>query len=166
MNTRASATLARRAQPRGRMLISSFAALVLSILPLPHWLDLARPSFLALTVLYWSIVAPQAGGLTLGFASGLALDVFRGSVLGQHALALTTITYVAVREHQRIRSKPVFQQSLIVLAALGVYEFILFAIDGWSGHPLTSPLRWIHVATGALIWPLVSALLARTFAPS
>jgi rod shape-determining protein MreD len=165
VNARASASAARRAEPRSQVILSGLLALILSVLPLPHWLDLARPSFLALTVIYWSIAAPQAGGLTLGFASGLALDVFRGAVLGQHALALTTITYVTVREHQRIRSKPVFQQSLIVLAALGAYEFILFAIDGWSGHPLTSPLRWIHVATGALVWPLVAAMLARMHSP-
>ncbi|MGH8258100.1 MAG: rod shape-determining protein MreD [Steroidobacteraceae bacterium] len=152
----------RESEPRGRMLVSAFIALILSILPLPHWLEIARPAFLVLTVLYWSIAAPRAGGLALGFASGLTLDVFRGAVLGQHALALTTITYVAVREHQKIRSKPAFQQALIVLAALVAYEFILFAIDGWSGHPMTSPLRWIRAGTGALVWPLATALLART----
>lgn len=153
---------ARELEPRGRMLVTAFVALLLTILPLPQWLAIARPAFLVLTVLYWSIAAPRAGGLALGFVSGLMLDVFRGAVLGQHALALTTITYVAVREHQKIRSKPSFQQALIVLGALVFYEFILFAIDGWSGHPMTSPLRWIHAATGALVWPLATALLERT----
>ncbi|HUN74077.1 MAG TPA: rod shape-determining protein MreD [Steroidobacteraceae bacterium] len=156
---------ARAVEPRGRMVVTAFAALILSVLPLPEWLAIARPAFLVLTVLYWSIAAPRAGGLTLGFASGLTLDVFRGAVLGQHALALTTITYVAVREHQRIRSKPAFQQSLIVLPLLGVYEFIVFAIDGWSGHPVGNPLRWIHVASGALVWPLATALLERSHSP-
>ena len=70
------------------------------------------------------------------------------------------VTYIAVREHQRIRSKPAFQQALIVLAALIVYEAVLFAIDGWTGHPVTSPLRWVHTVTGALIWPFASAILA------
>ncbi len=156
---------ARQSEPRGRMVLTALVALVLSVLPLPHWLAVARPAFLVLTVLYWSIAAPRAGGLTLGFVSGLALDVFRGAVLGQHALALTTITYVAVREHQKIRSKPAFQQALIVFGALAVYEFILFAIDGWSGHPLTTPLRWVHTATGAIIWPLATAVLERSHSP-
>ncbi len=155
----------RQSEPRGRMLLTALVALILSVLPLPHWLAIARPAFLVLTVLYWSIAAPRAGGLTLGFASGLALDVFRGAVLGQHALALTTITYVAVREHQKIRSKPAFQQAIIVFGALAVYEFILFAIDGWSGHPLTSPLRWVHTVTGAIVWPLATAVLERSHSP-
>jgi rod shape-determining protein MreD len=65
-----------------------------------------------------------------------------------------------VREHQRIRSKPAFQQALIVFAALAVYEFVLFATDGWSGHAVASPLRWVHTVTGALLWPPVAAILA------
>lgn len=155
---------ARERQPRGPIAVTALVALALTVLPLPTWLAVLRPAFLVLTVLYWSIAAPRAGGLGLGFACGLALDVFRGAVLGQHALALTTISYVAVREHQKIRSKPAFQQALIVFAALIVYEFIVFAIDGWSGHPLTSPLRWVHTVTGALIWPLTTAVLERTHA--
>jgi len=153
---------ARVAEPRLRVLVTALLALVLTVLPLPLWLALVRPAFLVLVVLYWSIAAPRAGGLALGFGSGLALDVFRGAVLGQHALALTTISYVFVREHQKIRSKPAFQQSLIVLAALAFYEFIVFVIDGWSGHPVTNPERWIHAVTGALVWPLATAVLERS----
>lgn len=144
-----------------RVLLTVIVALILSVLPLPQWLAAVRPAFLVLTVMYWSIAAPRLGGIGLGFFCGLALDVFRGAVLGQNALALTTITYVAVREHQKIRLKPAFQQALIMLGALIVYEFILFAIDGWTGHPSTSPLRWIHTLTGALIWPLATAVLDR-----
>jgi rod shape-determining protein MreD len=80
-------------------------------------------------------------------------------VLGEHALALSLVTYIAVREHQRIRSKPVIQQALIVFAALVVYEVVLFMIDGWTGRPVTSPLRWVHTLTGALIWPPAAAIL-------
>jgi rod shape-determining protein MreD len=104
--------------------------------------------------------APRSGGVALGFFAGLMLDVFQGPVLGEHALALTLVSYIAVREHQRIRSKPAFQQALIVFAALVVYEFVLFSIDGWTGHPVVSPLRWLHTLTGALIWPPAAAILA------
>jgi len=147
-------------QVRMRMALTALLALVLTVLPLPVWLDVLRPAFLVLTVLYWSINAPRAGGIGLGFACGLMLDVFQGPVLGEHALALAIVAYIAGREHQRIRSKPAFQQSLLVLAALVFYEFVLFAIDGWTGHPVTSPLRWLHCLTGALVWPPVAAVLS------
>jgi len=130
------------------------------VLPLPPWLDVVRPAFLVLTVIYWSVNAPRAGGLAIGFFAGLLLDVFQGPVLGEHALALSLITYIAVREHQRIRSKPAIQQALIVFAALILYEVVLFMIDGWTGNPVTSPLRWVHTVTGALLWPPVAAILS------
>lgn len=148
--------------PRGVMFFTAIVALTLTVLPLPSWMAIARPAFLVLTVLYWSIGNPRAGGLALGFFAGIALDVFHGAVLGQHALALSFVTYIAVREHQKIRSKPVFQQCLIVFAALAVYEFIVFAIDGWSGHAVTTPVRWLHAFTGALLWPLAMAVLGRS----
>ena len=145
---------------RPRLLLSALVALILTVLPLPRWLDVVRPAFLVLTVLYWSVNAPRAGGLAIGFFAGLMLDVFQGPVLGEHALALSLITYIAVREHQRIRFKPAIQQALIVFAALMMYEVVLFMIDGWTGHPVTSPLRWVHTLSGALIWPPVAAILS------
>ena len=148
------------AQGRGRLVVSAFFALVLTVLPLPPWLDVLRPAFLVLLVLYWSVNAPRTGGIALGFFAGLALDVFQGPVLGEHALALSLVTYIAVREHQRIRSKPAIQQALIVLAALIIYEIVLFMIDGWTGHAVTTPLRWVHTLTGALIWPPAAAIFA------
>ena len=110
-----------------------------------------------LTVLYWSVNAPRTGGLALGFFAGLALDVFQGPVLGEHALALALVTYMAVREHQRIRSKPAIQQAMFVLLALVMYELVLFMIDGWTGTSGHGRLRWLHMLTGALVWPPAAA---------
>ena len=148
------------ADSRTRLLLSALVALILTVLPLPRSLDVVRPAFLVLTVLYWSVYAPRAGGLAIGFFAGLMLDVFQGPVLGEHALALALVTYIAVREHQRIRSKPAIQQALIVFPALMLYELVLFMIDGWTGHPVTSPLRWLHTVSGALIWPPAAAILS------
>jgi rod shape-determining protein MreD len=147
-------------QMRFRIALTALVALILTVLPLPTWLDVLRPAFLVLTVLYWSVNTPRAAGIGLGFLCGLVLDVFQGPVLGEHALALSIVAYIAVREHQRIRSKPAFQQSLVVFAVLVFYEFVVFAIDGWTGHPITSPLRWLHCLTGAFVWPMAAAILS------
>jgi rod shape-determining protein MreD len=159
---------ARVIEPRAGMVLTAFTALFFTILPLPPWADVLRPPFLMLAVLYWSIAAPRAGGILLGFLAGLALDVFNGAVLGQHALAFCVVTYIAVREHQKIRAKPVFQQSLIVFGALLLYEFSVFAIDGWTSTSNAAPaggLRWVHTVTGAMVWPVANALLGRSHSP-
>ncbi|HEY4750941.1 MAG TPA: rod shape-determining protein MreD [Steroidobacteraceae bacterium] len=143
----------------GRLLLTALVALVLTVLPLPPILDLLRPPFLLVTVLFWSVNSPRTGGIAIGFFAGLVLDVFQGPVLGEHALALSLVTYIIVREHQRIRSKPAIQQAMIVLAALIVYEIVLLMIDGWTGQAVASAQRWVHPLTGALIWPPAVAIL-------
>ena len=143
------------------ILVTSIVALVLCILPLPGWLQVIRPAFLVLSVLYWSTMAPFVAGMALGFFGGLALDVFQGSLLGEHALVLSFLTYLALRLNLLMRAKPIFEQSLYVLVALIAYESLLWVIDGWTGRSLSSPLRWVHTLTGALIWPVVVGVLGR-----
>jgi rod shape-determining protein MreD len=147
------------------ILLTSIVGLVLNILPMPYWLTVVRPAFLVLVVLYWSTMAPFVAGLTLGFISGLALDVFQGSLLGEHALALSFVTYLAVRLNLLMRAKPLFEQSLYVFAALLIYELLLWVVDGWTGRSLSNWLRWIHTATGALLWPVIAGVLGRFHAP-
>jgi rod shape-determining protein MreD len=143
------------------ILLTSIVGLVLTIVPLPAWLLPVRPAFAVLVVLYWSTMTPFAGGLALGFLVGLALDVFQGSLLGEHALALSFITYLAVRQHLMMRAKPLFEQSLYVFAALLAYELLLWAVDGWTGRAVSNPLRWLHTVFGALVWPVVAGVLGR-----
>ena len=157
--------IGRAYEPRGAMVVSSVIALIFQVVPLPEWLSVVRPAFLVLVVLYWSLSAPRAGGIGLGFFAGISLDVFRGVVLGQHALALALVAYLAIRFHLLIRNKTILEQALFAFAALTLFEFVVWCIDGWTGHSLGSKLRWVHPVTGGLIWPLVAGLLSRTHAP-
>ena len=100
-------------------------------------------------------------GLALGFISGLGLDVFHGSLLGQHALALSLVSFLAVRFNLLMRAKPIFEQSLFVFLALLLYEVVLWAIDGWTGRPSGGLARWVHTVTGSLLWPVAVGVLGR-----
>jgi len=141
--------------------LSALVALTLAILPLPNALAPFRPDFLVLVVLYWSIESPRAGGLTLAFFAGLALDVIQGVVLGQHALALTLMAAWATNLRLRIRVFSPVSQSLTIFAFLTGYQFILFWIDGATGNPVTSFGRWLAPVIGALIWPFTVRALGR-----
>ena len=147
--------------PRSPMLLSALVALVFAILPLPFPLDVLRPDFLVLVVLYWSIQAPRAGGLALAFVAGLALDVIQGMVLGQHAFALTLMAAWAMHVRLRVRVFSVLQQALTIFAFLMGYQFILFWIDGATGNPVTSFGRWLAPLIGTLLWPPLAGILHR-----
>ena len=143
------------------MVLSALVALVLAVLPLPRALEPFRPDFLVLVVFYWSIESPRAGGLALAFFSGLALDVIRGVVLGQHALALTLMAAWATHLRLRIRVFSIMSQCLTIFALLTGYQFVLFWIDGATGNPVTNFARWLSPVIGALVWPPMVATLSR-----
>ncbi|MCZ8131872.1 MAG: rod shape-determining protein MreD [Steroidobacteraceae bacterium] len=152
---------AERTAPRPLLYASSLVALLLSVLPLPQWLAWIRPDFLLLVVVWFALMAPRAGGLLFAFLAGLALDAFRGVVLGQHALAFVVVAYLVHRFHLRMRMFTLFQQSLFVLALLWLYQFLLFWIDGVTGHPVTDWMRWLPVLTGAMLWPVLAGFMGR-----
>ena len=143
------------------MALSSLVALALAVIPLPDALEPFRPDFLVLVVFYWSIENPRAGGLTLAFAAGLALDEIRGVVLGQHALALTLMAAWATHLRLRIRVFSLMSQCLTIFALLTGYQFILFWVDGATGNPVTAFGRWLAPLIGALLWPPLVAALSR-----
>jgi rod shape-determining protein MreD len=145
--------------------VTALIALVLTLVPVPQLLSLLWPNLLVLTVLYWSTMAPLTGGMLLGFLAGLALDVLGGSQLGQHAFALSLLTYLAIRLHLLTRAKPLFEQSMFVFVALLLYEITLWAIDGFSGYRNSNWTRWVHVPIGALLWPVVVGILGRLHSP-
>lgn len=153
--------LARR-EPRWAVAFTVLLALILQALPLPTWLEAVRPSFVGIVVIYWAIFAPHAGGIFAPWLAGLALDVFKGEVLGQNALAIALVAYIAMSFHQRLRNQTLVQQSLFVFAVLTLNEAVIWGIEGWSGHSLASPWRWIQPMIGAMVWPFAAMLVGRT----
>lgn len=143
------------------MLLSALFALALAVIPLPAAVNMFRPDFLVLVVLYWSIAQPRAGGLTLAFIGGLALDVIHGVVLGQHALALVLVSAWAMRLRLRVRVFSMLSQTLTIFALLAIYQFIVWWIDGATGHPVNTWYRWTEPVIGSVLWPVTVGVLSR-----
>ena len=100
--------LARR-EPRWAVTFTLLLALIAQVIPLPEWLSVIRPAFVALVIIYWSIYAPHAGGIFAPWLAGLALDVFTGEVLAQNALAIATAPSRAITNFIATRpSRPGF----------------------------------------------------------
>jgi rod shape-determining protein MreD len=135
--------------------------LSLAVIPLPASISAFRPDWVAVVLLYWSLMAPRRFSLMTAFWMGIALDTLSGSLLGQHALALLLIVYLAERFHLRLRVFPVSQLAFTVSLLLGLYQFLLFWIDGVAGRTVPLMERWAPPFTGTLAWLAISVLLGR-----
>ncbi len=149
-----------------RIVLVLALSLVANIVPLPAWIEPIRPDFVALAVLWLCILSPRPTSLGVAWAAGLAQDLLQGLLLGQHALALTLMAFVATRMRLRIRAFPLLHQSGAVLALLWISEFMLFWIDGIAGYEATNWMRWVGLLTGAAAWPLVNGIYARLMRPA
>jgi rod shape-determining protein MreD len=155
-----------RREPRWAVFFTVLIALIAQAMPLWSWLESVRPAFIALVIIYWGIYSPHAGGIFAAWAAGLAFDIFKGEVLGQHALAVSLVAYISATLHQRLRNQTLVQQSLFVFAMLSFNELVVWAIEGWTGNSAATPWRWIQPMVGAMLWPFVAMLLGRTHSKS
>jgi rod shape-determining protein MreD len=86
---------------------------------------------------------------------GLLVDMLTGSLLGQHAMALTIVAYLTLRFHQRIRLFPIWQQALTVLVLLVLHQLLALWVSRFIGRPGPPWFYWFPSLTGMIVWPLV-----------
>ena len=153
--------------PRGQQLLlpvnpvfiwsSLLVAMVLNMVPLGRlaW----TPDLLMLLLVFWGVHQPSKVGMGAAFVFGLCMDVHQSALLGQHALAYTALTYVAITFHRRLLWLTLPAQAVQVLPwffAAHVIELVLRLLaggifPGWSF--LLAPLL------EALLWPVASFVL-------
>ena len=139
--------------------LSLLVALVLMILPLPDAVQIYRPNWVALALIYWSMALPKRVGLWFAFFTGVILDTSQGTLLGQHTLALIVIVFLNMNFYQRIRVLALAQQAVYVFVLLLVNQFLVAWVEGFLGRP--TPLLGYFGApfVGMLIWPWVFVVL-------
>lgn len=137
------------------------AALTLSILPMPSWASDFRPQWVTLTLIYWCLVRPTQFGVFSGFSLGIAQDLVSGALLGEHALSLSVVAYLAGELHRRIRAFPLSQQAVAVWLLLLIERLLSLWILGATGQPTPTLAYWLPTLVGLLLWPWFSLLLDR-----
>jgi len=142
------------------VIVASLAvAVFLTIIPMPDWGQDFRPQWVAMTLIYWSLALPERVGVFWAWGTGLFLDVAVGTVLGQHALSLSVMVWLAVELHQRIRVFPLPQQSVSVWVLLLVERLLALWVIGATGQPTPSLWYWVPTFVGLLLWPWMFILL-------
>ena len=142
------------------VIVTIILSLMLMIMPLPDWASPFRPDWVAITLIYWAMMAPRTWSVGSAWIVGLVLDVAQGTMFGQHALALCFIVFITVRFHLLMRVFPMQQLTATVFAILALYQFMLFWINGVAGVDVPAVTYWGPVITGTLFWPIATGLLS------
>lgn len=145
------------------VIISFLFALVLTVLPLPTLLNQARPAFVLLTLIYWVLALPHRYGIFAAFTVGLALDVITGSgvgnMLGLHALLLSLVAYICIKQYSRVRMFTRPMQAAFVLLLVGLVLLLKLWIEN-SVRPVSIRASyWLPALTSGLLWFLWFPLL-------
>lgn len=148
-----------RSDGRIRMLLSVIAALALMLVPLPVGIRAFSPDWVLLVLIFWAILKPENYSVGTAWIAGIFVDVAQGTMLGQHALAMTLVVFFVVKLHLQLRVFPLPQLTLTVTALLAVYQFLLFWINGVAGVNSPNITYWAPVISGTLVWPILSMFL-------
>ena len=132
-------------------------ALGINLLPLGR--HPAQPDMLALVLVFWNVHQPRRVGVGLAFFFGLVMDVHQGAVLGQHALAYTLLSYLAITVHRRVLWFGLIEQALHVLPVFFAAHLVSLLARLIAGGMF--PGWWLMLAPvfEALLWPVVVVML-------
>lgn len=135
--------------------ITLLMAAIFSIMPLPQWLSLIRPSWVPLVLIYWILALPERFGLLFAFTIGLVLDVFQGSLFGLNSLAMVVVAFIVLSLHRRLRLFPVWQQAFMVFLLVGCYQLMALWVRSAAGDTIPSVWYLLPSLSSALIWPWI-----------
>lgn len=141
------------------VLLSSFFALVLTVVQLPQWLFYFWPDWIALIIVYWALMVPHRIGPLIGFIIGTLLEVLFVRKFGVLGFGLATLAFIVNTTHRQLRALSVWQQMVLV----GLFIAIFKLLTGWlyglvSDFTITSEY-WYSILGGLLVWPFIFILL-------
>lgn len=117
------------------------------------------PDVLALVLVFWSIHQPRRVGIGVAFIFGLFIDVHQGAMLGQHALAYTVLSFLAIAIHRRLLWFTVPSQAVQVFPLFAAAHAIELTVRMISGSAFPGLLMVLAPMIESLLWPVVSVVL-------
>ncbi len=137
--------------------VSLAIALMLNFLPWGQriWV----PDFVALTLVFWNVHHPRRVGIGLAFLLGVLVDVNDATLLGQHALAYTLLSYGAIASHRRVLWLSLIPQALHVLPLFLAAQVVSLAVRFIGDRTFPNPLVLTSCFVTAALWPVATWLL-------
>ena len=102
---------------------------------------------------------PRRVGPGTAFFFGLVMDVHDGALLGQHALAYTLLSYIAVALHRRLLWFSLPQQAVQVLPLFVAAHAVSLVVRMLAGGMFPGWEVFIAPVIEAALWPIACLLL-------
>jgi rod shape-determining protein MreD len=139
---------------------SFFIALCLSELPLAESLQVARPEWVMVVLIYWVMTMPHRVGIFSAWCVGVLSDVLHGQIIGQNSLILVIVAFFMQHLYQRVRMYLVWQQAGVVFLLVGMGQCIKYFIQATMvGQTPESMLHLLSAVVSAVLWPCVYLIL-------
>src|SRR3990167_6941158 len=139
-----------------RVMITFLAGLILTIMPLPDMLVQFRPPWILLILLYMQFYLPHYFNVTLIFILGLMLDSLLATVIGEHALILCVVAWLATSKTRRFALFSIGQQMIFIAFFAMVYQIGIALIDSFLGYRATLESILGAGLVSVLVWPWLS----------
>jgi rod shape-determining protein MreD len=139
------------------LVFSLLAALALNLLGFGRMA--ARPDVLAVVLVFWNVHEPRRVGVGVAFLMGLLMDVHDGAVLGQHALAYTVLSYLAITVHRRLAAFTPWSQMFQLIPLFLLVHLVVLAVRMFAGGMFPGWSLLLAPLLEALLWPLADWLL-------
>lgn len=136
---------------------SLIAALAFDMLPLGRMPGM--PDLLMLLIVFWGVHQPSRIGMGTAFAFGLCMDVQQSALLGQHALAYTALSFLAIAFQRRLLWFSVVSQAVQVLPLFVAAHVILLLIRMLLGGVFPGAWLLLAPAIEAALWPVATWIL-------
>ncbi len=143
----------------GFILASFVVAYLLTALPWSGWTLLARPDFMLLALVFWTLHEPRAIGQGAAFALGLLIDVSDSMLLGEHALEYVLAVYLAQVLRVRILAFTLPEQTLHVAGIFTLSSVVLVLLNIVLGADFPGFIFLVSPVLTALLWAPASWLL-------
>ncbi|MBV8678885.1 MAG: rod shape-determining protein MreD [Aquitalea sp.] len=134
-------------------------AVLVEMIPLPHGSTRWLPDFISLVLLYWVINQPRRVNVGIAFLMGLIADIATAGMLGQHALAYSATSYLALSRQRQLIMFNLGQQALSVLGLMLANQTIMVVARMLTGAAFVGWSYFLPPLIGALLWPLLTKLL-------
>ncbi len=139
--------------------LSSFIALVLTIVQLPAWLFHFWPDWIALVIIYWALISPGRVGPFVAFVIGTLLEVLFVRKFGVLGLGFATLAFIVNATHQQLRVLSIWQQMIFVGMLIAIFKLLTGWLYGIVSDFTITREYWFSLVGDVLIWPFAFILL-------